>query len=136
MTKMCFTALHVSMPVRYLVITDLLRDKVFPMISKKKIRPTDPTDPTDCSTVSRTTNFFFGLIQFCLKLHRNRKCISQYKYTLYIWISSFHWIHFLCFSVMFADKFTTSFRVHFRFLMILAFIRAYKLTQKWTFKNL
>ena len=59
---MLYRPIHVSLPVRYLVITDLFRDKVFPKISKKK-KKIRPTDPTDCSTVSRTTNFFFfGLI--------------------------------------------------------------------------
>ena len=48
------------MPVRYLVITGLLRDKVFPMISKKNHLL---TDPTYCSTVSRITNFFLALYE-------------------------------------------------------------------------
>ena len=36
-----YVCIHVSMSIRYLVLIDLLRDKVFPKISKKKENPTD-----------------------------------------------------------------------------------------------
>ena len=51
------------LPICYAAVTIVLRDKVFPWFlkNKKKFRP---TDPTDCSTVSRTTNFFFFGLSF------------------------------------------------------------------------
>ena len=57
---MYYTALYVSISVRYLVITDLLRDIVFLMISKKKEKSDRPTRLTEVPLVEPQTFFILA----------------------------------------------------------------------------
>ena len=57
---MYYTALYVSISVRYLVITDLLRDIVFLMISKKKDKSDRPTRLTEVPLVEPQTFFILA----------------------------------------------------------------------------